>query len=248
MLPRGLRAHRILAGPIAGAHIFTSWHDYPGAIRGTTERPLLDWLGRNAAPDQTWLDVGGHYGYTAIALCRLVGLAGRVFCFEPVIETAGCIGHTRRLNGLGQLSIVPMGLAACREPETRRLPTIRGMADSTIARTAWQEPISVVALDSLWPAIHGGHHVIHGVKIDVQGMELEAIEGMQRTLARHRPKLVVEFHAGVDRGAILELLERCGYEAHGEPIESGPSGVYADDRSYVFRTSSAARWPATVHA
>jgi FkbM family methyltransferase len=248
MLPRGLRAHRILAGPIAGARIFTSWHDYPGAIRGTTERPLLDWLARNASGGETWLDVGGHYGYTSIALCRFVGTAGRVFCFEPVLETAGCVARTRRLNDLRQLSIVPMGLGACFEPQPRRLPTVRGMADSTIARGEWEEPISVVALDSLWPAINGGHDAIHGVKIDVQGMELEALEGMRGTLARHRPKLVVEFHTGVDRTAILELLERCGYEPHGKPVDSGPSTGYADDRSYVFHASAAVRWPATVHA
>ena len=70
LLPRRLKAHRILAGPLRGAKIVTSWHDYPGAILGRTERPLLGWFQANVQPGQTWLDIGAHYGYTAIALAQ----------------------------------------------------------------------------------------------------------------------------------------------------------------------------------
>src|SRR4051794_36257605 len=94
-LPTSVRTHRILAGPLKGAAIQTSWHDYPGAILGTTEKPLVDWFSRNVSPGETWIDVGAHYGYTAIALSRLVGSAGRVVAFEPVLATAGCVARTR---------------------------------------------------------------------------------------------------------------------------------------------------------
>src|SRR5437870_13466498 len=99
-LPKSIAPQSILAGPLQGASIFTSWHDYPGAILGTTERALLDWFRRDVSPGETWLDIGAHYGYTAIALSRLVGPAGRVFAFEPVLATAGCIARTRELNQL----------------------------------------------------------------------------------------------------------------------------------------------------
>src|SRR5437016_5508671 len=84
MLPSTVRPHSILAGPLRGAKLYTSWYDYPGAILGTTELPLLEWFARNVQPGETWIDVGAHYGYTAIALCRLVGAPGRVVAFEPV--------------------------------------------------------------------------------------------------------------------------------------------------------------------
>ena len=82
-MPRSVRPHRILAGRLRGYRIVTSWHDYPGAILGRTERPLLDWFDGHVRPGETWLDVGAHYGYTAIALSRLVGPQRRVFAFEP---------------------------------------------------------------------------------------------------------------------------------------------------------------------
>lgn len=236
-LPRAIKPHRILAGPLQGASLCTSWHDYPGAILGATEKPLLSWFGRNVSPGDTWIDAGAHYGYTALALCRLVGAGGRVFAFEPVLSTAGCVARTRQLNGLRQLQIVPLGLSASPALETRLLPVTRGMADSTIARGAWEERISVASFDNLWALLCERAPAIHGVKIDVQGMELDVLEGMRGALVTHKPKLIVEFHAGVDRPAILNLLGSCGYSREGEAVDVvGLSGSidYKDDKSYVF--------------
>jgi FkbM family methyltransferase len=239
MLPLGVRPHRIRLGALKGARIYTSWHDYPGAILGTTERPLLEWFRNNTGLGETWIDVGAHYGYTALALSRLVGSSGRVFAFEPVLSTVGCIGRTRELNGLEQMTVVPMGLNSCPNVETLELPTIRGMADSTIERREWSERILAVSLDSLWPSLSGDDPEIHGIKIDVQGMEFDVLCGMRDVLRQWSPKIVVEFHHGVNRVQVLQVLKDCGYETHRHPIDaSAPPDVFADDMSYVFQTAS----------
>ena len=76
LLPRRHVAHRIMSGPLRGMRIVTSWHDYPAAILGYTERKLTDWLLANARPGETWLDVGANCGYTSLALSRAVGPEG----------------------------------------------------------------------------------------------------------------------------------------------------------------------------
>ena len=161
-LPRGIRTHRICGGMLRGEKIVTSWQDYPAGILGYTERRLLYWFRQNVKPGQTWLDIGAHYGFTAIALSRLVGSEGRVFAFEPMLSTAGYLGQTRRLNGLKQLTVLPIGLAA---PETLAMigaQVTRGMVDSTIERNTkdnenaeWIEGIVVARFDWLWPMICG---------------------------------------------------------------------------------------------
>jgi FkbM family methyltransferase len=234
VLSRRLKDHRVLFGPLRGAHLVTSWHDYPGALLGTTEKPLLDWFSCNVGDSQTWLDVGAHYGYTAVALSRLVGATGRVFAFEPVLATAGCISRTRELNHLRHLTVVPFALNRSEAPRTVELPLVRGMADSTIARNAWTERIMTTSLDALWPSLCGGDRRVDGIKIDVQGMELAALLGMREILARQRPKLVIEFHSGVDRRPILELLRGCGYAEQYQPIEPSSSNALLDDHSYAF--------------
>ncbi|MCJ7503507.1 MAG: hypothetical protein MUP80_10670 [Acidobacteriia bacterium] len=150
-LPTSIRAHRILAGPLRGHGIVTSWHDYPAAITGRTERPLVEWFAKNVKLGETWLDIGAHYGYTAIALSRLVGASGRVFAFEPMISSAGYVTQTRRLNDLLQLTVVPLGLAAPESLDLKQLPTVRGMVDSTRPREDWLETSLISRLDWLWP-------------------------------------------------------------------------------------------------
>jgi FkbM family methyltransferase len=238
-LPRKVKAHSVLAGPLRGSKIFASWHDYPGAILGTTERNLLRWFQANVRTGETWLDVGAHYGYTAIALSRLVGPQGRVFAFEPVKSTAAFLARTRTANALEQLTVVPIALSDRPHRSTLRVPSIRGMADSTIASGETWETISAISLDAFWSKLAGSVPRIHGVKIDVQGMELLVLRGMRQLLTRWLPKLIVEFHRGVNRESVIDLLLSAGYSKSYRAIHS-ESPELADDCSYLFEPETSA--------
>ena len=243
-LPRQVSPWRIWSGPLRGQVLVTSWHDYPAAILGYTERPLLDWFAQNVHPGQTWLDIGAHYGYTALALCHLVGASGRVFAFEPMVSTAGYLAQTRARNRLAQLVILPLGLGQAGRLQAARLPVTRGMVDSTLARQpgedAWLENFLLSGFDSLWPQVCGADARIDGVKIDVQGMELDVLTGMAASLKTYHPALVVELHAGVDRARFLALVESLGYALPGQPVEPVPgeeTPQYLDNRSYAFASA-----------
>lgn len=233
LAPRSVRAHRILGGQLRGRTIVTSLHDYPAAIAGRTEEPLLGWFRHNIMPGETWLDVGAHYGYTSIALAELVGTNGHVYAFEPSITTAGYLNQTRKLNGLDQMTVLPFGLG---DPGGLRMITTsieRGMANHALGGTS-TENIWVVGFDHLWTALSAGP--VHGIKIDVQGVEAQVLEGMRGTLREQHPKLVLEFHAGVNREQIVQLLRDAGYCLPGRPVDVLPSQSepYEDDRSYAF--------------
>lgn len=226
-----------MAGRLRGHRIVTSWHDYPAAILGRTEGPLLDWFEKHVLPTETWVDIGAHYGYTAIALSRLVGTQGRVFAFEPMLQTCACLERTRGLNGLMQLTVIPFGLGAPDVLDMKRIPAVRGMVDSTLPKGGGQSgAVFVTRLDWVWDRICGESRRIDGVKIDVQGMEIEVVQGMRGLLEEFHPKVVIELHRGVNRECLLELLGSLGYSRVGVPLEvSAESGErYDDDRSYYF--------------
>jgi hypothetical protein len=131
---------------------------------------------------------------------------------------------------------VPLGLSYQRELACIVVPTTRGMADSTLSN-APGETIFVIALDQLWQHISQGNPIIHGVKLDVQGMELDALRGMTDTLRRFKPMLVIEVHRGVNRDILLKLVAEMGYEARPLSIESGYAKEelhLLDDTSYLF--------------
>lgn len=237
VLPRAIRPHRIKDGLLKGRWIVTSWHDYPGAILGRTERPLLDWFSANVGPGQTWLDVGAHYGYTAIALSGLVGGTGRVFAFEPSLPTAASIVRTKALNALDQLQVIPMALGDRPELSIHTVATDRGMIDPTKGVTGTSESFLQTSLDWLWPMIRGDDARVDGLKIDIQGFEIHALKGMARLLREARPKLVVELHAGVDREEFFALIEGLGYDRSGvavEPMPGETAPLYLDNKSYYF--------------
>jgi FkbM family methyltransferase len=240
-MPRRVTRHRILRGPLRGRQIVTSWHDYPGGILGYTEKSLLKWFSENVRTGETWLDVGAHYGYTAMALSGLVGEKGRVFAFEPVLATAGYLSRTRLLNRLSQLTVVPFGLGRSQGIGPINVPLERGMAEHTSHTGQGEDTIFVVALDEVWDTLSSGRPKIDGVKIDVQGMEIDVLAGMRKILeASHHPKLIVELHRGVPRKVFTELLESAGYSPRGLSLTSPAELItyLEDNSSYLFRAPS----------
>ncbi len=65
--------------------------------------------------------------------------------------------------------------------------------------------VEVVALDDL-PIDH-----IDFVKINVEGAELAVLEGAQRTLSFHRPRLAVSVHSRALAASVDQFLSRFGY-------------------------------------
>jgi FkbM family methyltransferase len=239
LLSRRIKAHRILGGPLRGSRIVTSWHDYPAAIMGTTETALLRWFGTHVHEGETWLDVGAHYGYTSLALCRLVGRGGRVFAFEPSVSTAGHLNETRRINRLDNLIVMPFGLAAGGPMRLVRVPMNRGMAEHTPGRYDWTENILVAELDAIWDGLGERDSTVSGIKLDVQGMEIDVLRGLSGLLRRCHPVLLVEVHAGVDRSQLTAVLAAAGYRLPGEPLLPQVSTEYGDNLTYIFRVAGA---------
>jgi FkbM family methyltransferase len=245
LLPRTERSHRIWSGPLRGKRVVTSWRSYPRAILGLAERPLLHWMQANVQPGETWLDIGAHHGYTAVALSHLVGTTGRVFAFEALPRTAGTLAATKVANHLQQLIVVPLALG--NSPSIRRIetcPTASGMANYHAPVNGLRESAYVVALDSIWAGLCHEDHKISGVKIDVQGWEIETIQGMLGLLKKYTPKLAIEIHAGVDRNILLDLVTEAGYDCNPTPVENmaeeSVSVQLLDNRTYAFSQSVSA--------
>lgn len=66
------------------------------------------------------------------------------------------------------------------------------------------------------------------IKIDVEGMELEVLEGARQTVAKHRPILLVEWLKS-PKPDLQRTLEGCGYRV----FEAGKNflAIHPDDRS-----------------
>jgi hypothetical protein len=97
----------------------------------------------------------------------------------------------------------------------------RDLAPGHPARLVGTEDVPLAVLDEL--VDDGTLEPPALVKIDVEGHELAVLRGARKTLAAHRPAVVLEYDeaasrdAGHPREALVEELERHGYEVHGVP-------------------------------
>ena len=213
------------------AHIPVS-HAHAGALpRGLLEISVQEAVKRMLGEGEVFYDVGANIGFFALAGARLVGPAGAAYAFEPVPDNATSIRESAALNGLGNLEVVEK--AAGRAAGRDRLLLVEDLSWSHLESQGWHPrtldtvEIEIVAIDDL---VAGGRlRPPHLVKIDVEGAEIDVLEGMRRTIEEHRPAIVCELH---DTAAeFIETMGTMGYETSNleakTPLVEAPLSVHA---------------------
>jgi FkbM family methyltransferase len=187
-------------------------HAHAGLIvRGTLEPPVQEALRRLLAPGAVFYDVGANVGFFTILGARLVGAEGRVIAFEPVPACARAVASNIALNDFAHAEIREQAVGAA--SGSARLLVVGEASWSHLASTGRHADVraeidvSVVSIDELVAA--GEIPPPDVLKIDTEGAELQAIEGMRETIARRRPAIVCELH---DTNAeFCALMDELGY-------------------------------------
>lgn len=159
------------------------------------------------------LDIGCHEGaYTLPALA----VGAKVTAID--CDQAGLDRLTANAKGMAGLTTVRAYITAGSRYPKLLLDQIRAGKSAVCAPKG--KPVTV---DDLALTLDG----LTGVKIDVEGGELLALQGMSATIATHRPQLLIEDHTRVYpwvakndiRGQIVALLEAMAYEVRVIPHE-----------------------------
>jgi len=179
---------------------------------GTAERPLQEALSSELRPGATFFDIGANVGFVTLIAARLVGPGGRVVAFEPVPRNAAAIRENLALNGIDWAEVVETAVAAGASTANLIVSDVSAFSrlESTSVPTGARETIEVpvISIDEFLAA--SGSPAPDVVKIDVEGAELEVIEGMRNTLATSRPTILCEVHDC--REEYVALMNALGYE------------------------------------
>ena len=211
-------------------------------LTGDYERPTAELIASLADEGSTVVDVGANIGFFSLLAARSVGAAGKVLAFEPVAATCAQLRANLELNAAGNVAVHELALSdrdgrvAIYEGHGRNrgLSSMRPIEEASALRA-----VPAAALDSL----DAGDARISLIKIDVEGAEQLVLEGMLRTLEKHRPHLIVEithrFLAAFGHSAdsLCRLLRPLGYDAY-EITDAGPAAL----------PSSTATWPRQFNA
>ena len=163
-------------------------------------------------PGDTVVEVGANIGSHTIPLAQKVGPQGSVIAIEAQPPIFHYLCANIALNGLFNVTTHACGCGAAQEVMV--IPRV----DYTAAR--WQNfggvsltrgsqgiPVNVVPLDDLLADILR----LNLLKLDVEGMEGEVLEGASRTITRYRPRIYLENDRLEKSRALIEQLMAMDY-------------------------------------
>jgi FkbM family methyltransferase len=164
------------------------------------------------APGMCFVDVGANIGYYALLGARIVGPSGAVHAFEPNGEVRTRLVENLELNGLA--NVVVYDKAVTRRSGTVRFYTSTWVENSGISsilpgagRSEQGEEVACVSLDDFVATL--GPRRIDLLKMDIEGAELEAIEGGRDLLSRADAPAILFEAAKVE--PLAQALRGFGY-------------------------------------
>lgn len=183
---------------------------------GVYEPDILKLIQEHLHEGGTFIDIGANIGQHSLFAATHVGQTGQVIAFEPIPRIAAQLRSSLTLN---KLSNVTINEVACSDTEGEaRLTLVTGnIGGSSLHRKTDQNSILV----KTQPADNFTAELarIDLIKIDAEGHELEVLRGLEITLAKHKPALIIEFspsfwgdEAVVHGTEFFTILDKYGYQ------------------------------------
>jgi FkbM family methyltransferase len=168
--------------------------------------------------DMTVVDVGSNIGYYTLLAARLVGENGHVFAFEPEPKNFGLLSKNVALNSYK--NVVPVQKAISGETGSAKLFLDKnnlGGHSLSEANVTKDDAVSV-ELTSIDDFFKNTNFKVDIVKMDVQGSEMKALEGMTKTIEKNENLMILtEFwpaglkNAGSSAEAFIVKLKEFGF-------------------------------------
>jgi FkbM family methyltransferase len=193
-------------------------------------------------PGGVVLDIGANVGFHALFFGKQVAPDGKVYAFEPALQSFEALRQHVAMNGQTAL-VHPVHAAVGDRPGTLSF-VADGVQGSNHVAPAGAPPAATVTVPCVTVDGFCEERGIHPtvMKIDTEGFELQVLRGARRTIRSAGAGLVlfIELHptfwqrAGYDRAELQSELDSLGLAPHAVPpgvdIWSEDSGVAVEFR------------------
>jgi FkbM family methyltransferase len=147
-----------------------------------------------AMPDSICLDIGANIGNHALVMSKFCKM---VYCFEPQQEALVLLNKTKAINQLNNLKIFPVALSD-KDEELVFYKNKEGhggsstfVADLKAHHCVTENLICVIGDDLLQ---NNDIHKIDFIKIDVEGFEPHVLKGLEKSILKSRPIIMMEWN------------------------------------------------------
>lgn len=198
--------NRGLVPSTAKVHGYTMYidpYDSMGLAIGGVYEPLETTLVRELIrPGQVILDIGANIGYYTLLFSQQVGPSGLVFAFEPDSQSFQLLQKNIKVNNIKNTSVFQLAVADEEKDLTLYRDRFNNL-DHRIVKPDWESEaihIRSIRLDTFYSQC--SPRPPDFIKMDIQGSEGYALEGMKNLLAQSaNVMLLTEFWpAGLNQG------------------------------------------------
>ena len=177
-------------------------------------------------PGHVVLDIGANIGTHTVFFAQTVGPAGAVYAFEPQRVPHQILSGNIAINAL--TNVHAWQSAVGRESGTVQVPVLNydragNFGGLSLSGQVSGETVPKVTIDQLDFA------ACHMIKIDVEGMEAEAISGAEHTIRRLRPMLYVENDRAEKSAPLIAELFALDYRLYWHlPLLFNPNNYFKE--------------------
>lgn len=178
-------------------------------LLGMYEPEVVDYFVADVYPGQVIVDIGANIGLFSLMAAEIVGPRGRVIAYEPHPKTFRELQDNLERNGYTNVQTVSCAISDA--PGVLRMSVFADCDLNSVAFKADLDVIEVPArtLDDSLDEL--GIDRCHLIKMDIEGGELFALRGIERTLKRNpNLRMLIEMHNSQIRalgGSPEELLQ-----------------------------------------
>lgn len=172
-------------------------------------------------------DIGANIGFFSAIAARLVGSEGHVYAFEPIPESAKVAVKNAQLNGFEQVTVVEVAVSSTNGYVS--MGTENNYSE-TYTVGSGEVQVQCVTLDNVIE--DSNFRAPDFIKIDVEGHEIDVIQGAAEVLRTEQPVLLIEVHWLGDQflSFCRDTIEPMGYEVtqlDGSPLPEGAARYHA---------------------
>ncbi len=156
------------------------------------------------------IDMGANVGFFTIPASKLVGLAGKVYSFEPVTEASDILKNNMLINSCSNIQLVNSALGSINSEVSLNVDASNLFESSSVviepSNNNFKRTVNQLTLDEF--ITQEKIDKVDFIKVDIEGAERDMLKGAEITIKRFKPRIAIRIYHLPDDPSVIEDILR----------------------------------------